>query len=133
MLNVNNISVFFGGKPIFENVSFQVQSKDRIGLIGKNGAGKSTLLKLISGSIKADSGSIDFSTGYKIGILTQDLHLDTSKSVRTSAKEAFSEILEVEAKIEKQVGGGGIAEQACSNLPTRVLIHWYFNQLCQIR
>ena len=101
MLNVNNISVFFGGKPIFENVSFQVQSKDRIGLIGKNGAGKSTLLKLISGSIKADSGSIDFSTGYKIGILTQDLHLDTSKSVRTSAKEAFSEILEVEAKIEK--------------------------------
>ena len=101
MLNVNNVSVIFNGKAIFENVSFQIQSKDRIGLIGKNGAGKTTLLKIIAELNKPDAGSIDYPQGYKLGILTQDLDIDTSITVRAMAKLAFKEVIEVNQRLDK--------------------------------
>ena len=101
MLNVNNVSVIFNGKAIFENVSFQIQPKDRIGLIGKNGAGKTTLLKIIAELNKPDTGSIDYPQGYKLGILTQDLDIDTSITVRAMAKLAFKEVIEVNQRLDK--------------------------------
>jgi len=101
MLNVNNVSVFFGGKAIFENVSFQIQTKDRIGLIGKNGAGKTTLLKLIAQINTPDNGSIDYPQQYKLGILTQDLNIDTSKTVKEIAYQAFRRVIEINEELEK--------------------------------
>ena len=60
MLNVHQLSIAFQGEDLFDNVSFRLQSGNRIGLIGKNGAGKSTLLKIISGEIEYNSGQISF-------------------------------------------------------------------------
>ena len=60
MLNVNNLSVYFGGDSLFESISFRLGKGDRVGLIGKNGAGKSTLLKILSKNQNPTSGNISF-------------------------------------------------------------------------
>ena len=59
MLNLTNITVSFGGRDLYKNISFQINPKDKIGVVGKNGAGKSTMLKLITGEQKANSGTIN--------------------------------------------------------------------------
>ena len=58
MYSVNNLSVQFGGESLFDHVSFIINEKDRIGLVGKNGAGKSTLLKIITGKQTPDEGGV---------------------------------------------------------------------------
>ena len=73
MINLTNIGVFFGGEALFENITFIINERDRIGLVGKNGAGKSTLLKIIAGETKPEEGSISYPKHFKIGFLTQDL------------------------------------------------------------
>ncbi|MBN8585249.1 MAG: ABC-F family ATP-binding cassette domain-containing protein [Ignavibacteria bacterium] len=72
MLSVSDITVQFGSKKLFENLSFIVNPKDRIGLVGSNGAGKSTLLKVINGQIESDKGEIAVSKHTTIGYLPQD-------------------------------------------------------------
>ena len=72
MLSVSDITVQFGSKKLFENLSFIVNLKDRIGLVGSNGAGKSTLLKVINGQIDSDKGEIAVSKHTTIGYLPQD-------------------------------------------------------------
>ena len=69
MLNFINITVSFGGRDLYKNISFQINPKDKIGIVGKNGAGKSTMLKLITGEQKPNSGTIN---------TTNSLRLDTS-------------------------------------------------------
>ena len=99
MLRVNNISVQFGGKFLFEDITFQVGDKERIGLTGKNGAGKSTLLKIISGQQNADSGTIETSGGYTIGYLPQDIDFKSELSVIEETKKAFKEVEAIESRI----------------------------------
>ena len=60
MLNVHQLNIAFQGEDLFDNVSFRLQSGNRIGLIGKNGAGKSTLIKIIAGELEYNSGKISF-------------------------------------------------------------------------
>jgi len=67
MVSVNNLSVFLGGKDLFDNVSFMIDKKDRIGLVGKNGAGKSTMLKLIMGMLPPSGGNVSKQKGVTIG------------------------------------------------------------------
>ncbi len=100
MLRVNNISVQFGGKFLFEDITFQVGDKERIGLTGKNGAGKSTLLKIISGFQGSDTGTVETSGGYSIGYLPQDIDIQSDLSVINETRKAFSEVEKVEARIE---------------------------------
>ena len=73
MLRIDNLSIAFRGNVVFENVSFNVTSKEKIGLIGRNGSGKSTLLKLIMNKLEADEGDVYTSKGYTIGYLEQHL------------------------------------------------------------
>ena len=73
MLNLTNISVSFGGRDLYKNISFQINNKDKIGIVGKNGAGKSTLLKLITGDQQPNSGSIQKQSILTIGYLPQEL------------------------------------------------------------
>jgi ATP-binding cassette subfamily F protein 3 len=101
MLQVNDISLGFGGSELFSEVSFQVGLQDRIGLVGKNGAGKSTLLKLMTGTYSPDEGEIIKPNDYRIGYLAQDLEGKHEKSVREEAWEAFPEILNMERKLWK--------------------------------
>jgi len=106
MLRVNNISVNFGGKFLFEDITFQVGDKERVGLTGKNGAGKSTLLKIISGYQSPTGGTIETSGGYTIGYLPQDIDIKSELSVIDETRKAFSEVeklVEKSAFIQKEL------------------------------
>ncbi len=99
MITVQNITLRFGGRTLFENVTFLINREDRIGLTGKNGAGKSTLLKILSGNMKAESGSIATPRDCRIAILTQDIERITKGTVIEEARNAFKEILEIQKKL----------------------------------
>ena len=90
MLSITNLSFYFGSRAIYEDLSFHIKPKDRIGLIGANGKGKSTLLKLIAGNHTPDKGDISKAKDCSIGFLNQDLlSYETHESILTVAMQAF--------------------------------------------
>ena len=91
MIAVDNISVFFGGVPLFSDISFLVEKKDKIGLVGKNGAGKSTLLKILYGIQEIDKGNVNIFDGIRMGYLPQQTTYQSGKTVLEEAKTAFFE------------------------------------------
>ncbi len=99
MLDIHNLSVYFTGRYLFKEISFQVNKGDRIGLIGKNGAGKSTLLKLIVGDESYESGTITYSKSVDVAMLKQDLDFNNDSTLWKEAEKAFEKI----ARIEKQL------------------------------
>ncbi len=99
MFSVQNITVQFGGTPLFRNVSFIINQKDRIGLAGKNGSGKTTLLRIIMGLHNPDEGEVVIPNDKTLGYLPQEIHLHNTKSVMEEAMSAFHEIRELEQKI----------------------------------
>lgn len=100
MLSVSGISIHFAGRYLFDNVSFVVKPKDRIGLIGKNGQGKSTLLRIIAGVQGSEKGSVSFPTGYKLGYLPQEVDTKSAKSVFEEASSALEELKNLQDKID---------------------------------
>jgi len=100
MVSVSNISIQFGGEPLFDHVSFIINDKDRIGLTGKNGAGKSTLLKIIKGIQGAGEGEVVIPEGQTIGYLPQEMEIKSRQSVIAEASMAFSEVIEMENRIK---------------------------------
>ena len=102
MLNVHQLNIAFQGEDLFDNVSFRLQSGNRIGLIGKNGAGKSTLLKIIAGELEYNSGQISFEKkDLNIGFLKQDIDFAYGRTILEEAYEAFSEIKAMERQLEE--------------------------------
>ena len=102
MLNVHQLNIAFQGEDLFDNVSFRLQSGNRIGLIGKNGAGKSTLLKIIAGELEYNSGQISFEKkDLNIGFLKQDIDFAHGRTILEEAYEAFSEIKAMERQLEE--------------------------------
>ncbi len=101
MLNIHNLSISFQGEYLFEDITFKLGAGDRIGLIGKNGAGKSTMLRILAKEQESDSGQIAADKDLKIGFLKQDIDFDFGKTVLEESYEAFKEIKECEAKLEK--------------------------------
>ncbi|WP_431109878.1 ABC-F family ATP-binding cassette domain-containing protein [Winogradskyella poriferorum] len=101
MLNIHNLSISFQGEYLFEDITFKLGLGDRIGLIGKNGAGKSTMLRILAKEQESDSGQIAADKDLKIGFLKQDIDFDFGKTVLEESYEAFKEIKECEAKLEK--------------------------------
>lgn len=99
MLSVNEISVHFGGRTLFEEISFLVNKQDRIGLAGRNGAGKSTMLKIIAGEQSPDSGEVTKPNNFTIGYLPQDMTHQPGKTVFEETASAFAEVKELEKKI----------------------------------
>ena len=101
MLNVHQLTISFQGEDLFENISFRLQSGNRVGLIGKNGAGKSTLLKIISGELEYNSGQISFEKkDLKIGFLKQDIDFVYGRTILEETYEAFSEIKVLENRLD---------------------------------
>jgi len=100
MLNIHNLSVSFNGEYLFEEISFRLNSGDRVGLIGKNGAGKSTLLKLLSKEMQADTGVIASDKEVQIGFLKQDLDFEQGRTVLEEAYQAFEEIKSLELQLD---------------------------------
>ncbi len=100
MVSVSNLSVYFGGQELFDNISFMVNKGDRLGLVGKNGAGKSTLLKVIAGDLTPNNGSISSPNESSLGFLRQDLEFEDGRTVKEEAEQAFVEIKDLEKKME---------------------------------
>lgn len=106
MISVDNLKVEFSARPLFENVSFVINDRDRIALVGKNGAGKSTLLKILSGFQTASSGTVSIPNDTLVGYLPQVMKLQDDTTVREEAQKAFSSISALEEKVkslEKQI------------------------------
>jgi len=101
MMNIHNLSISFQGDYLFEDITFKLDNGDRVGLIGKNGAGKSTMLKILSKELEPDSGQIATDKALKIGFLKQDIDFDYGRTVLEEAYEAFTEIKEIEIKVEE--------------------------------
>jgi len=102
MLQLDNITLFFGDRPLFNGVSTTINPGERIGLVGPNGAGKSTLLKIIAGKQEADSGSVNMSNSATVGYLPQDgVDPDPELTVYEEVEQAFSEILALRDKQEQ--------------------------------
>ncbi len=99
MISVSQVTVSFGGGSLFEDISFLINPRDRIGLAGKNGAGKSTLLKILAGQQKPESGTISMPGSCTVGYLPQDMVHKNGKTVYDETSEAFSELKRLERKI----------------------------------
>jgi ATP-binding cassette, subfamily F, member 3 len=101
MISINNLSVHFTGTYIFENVSFLVNDRDRVGLVGKNGAGKTTLLRIIAGLMEPETGTVTSPSGSTIGYLPQEMATGSLKNVMNETLEAFSEAIELKKQIDR--------------------------------
>ncbi len=101
MLNVHNLTVSFGGVPLFESISFRLTPGDRVGLIGKNGAGKSTLLKVLASEQAPDEGQLSRDKEVRVGFLKQDIEFEAGRTVMEEAEQAFGEIKDLESHIER--------------------------------
>ncbi|HPL94765.1 MAG TPA: ABC-F family ATP-binding cassette domain-containing protein [Paludibacteraceae bacterium] len=99
MILAEGLTVEFGGTSLFDNISFVVNQKDRIALMGKNGAGKSTLLKILAGVREPSRGKVTTPKDYEIAYLPQHLMTEDSRTVFEEASQAFSSVFEMEKKI----------------------------------
>jgi ATP-binding cassette subfamily F protein 3 len=100
MISVDGLTVEFGGTTLFKDISFVINDKDRIALMGKNGAGKSTLLKIIAGKRTTSSGKISAPKDAVIAYLPQHLMTEDNRTVFDEAAQAFAKIKEMEHEIE---------------------------------
>ena len=101
MISINQVSVNFGGFSLFKDISFMINPKDRIGLVGKNGAGKSTLLKIIFGIDKPSEGSVTQPKDLTFGYLPQQMVYTSGKTVFEEAQTAFAALNHLEKEIDK--------------------------------
>ncbi len=101
MLSLDHISIQFGGRVLFKDLSCVISPHDRIGLVGANGTGKTTLLKIISGQIAHDSGTLSKAKYVTAGYLPQDGIAAAGKTLYKEAESAFEDVLEVQRELEE--------------------------------
>ncbi len=102
MISINNLSIHFTGTDLFDDVSFVIADKDRIGLTGKNGAGKTTLMRIIAGMQEPETGNVIIPSDTTIGYLPQEMtSVNTGKTIMEEAMTAFSEAVTLEENIKK--------------------------------
>lgn len=99
ILTVEKLSHGFGGRVIFEDVSFRLLKGEHIGLVGANGEGKSTFMKIITRKLEPDTGKIIWSNRVKVGYLDQHTELEKGVSIRDTLKKAYDELFDMEKKI----------------------------------
>ncbi|WP_276943057.1 ABC-F family ATP-binding cassette domain-containing protein [Hallella colorans] len=100
MVSIDNLKVEFGVRPLFQDVNFVINERDRIALVGKNGAGKSTMLKILYGLQKPTSGSVSIPNDITIGYLPQVMKLADDTTVYEETRKAFSRQAVMKAKLE---------------------------------
>jgi ATP-binding cassette subfamily F protein 3 len=101
MINLENVGLFLPQGFLYQGVSFQINKGDRIGLVGKNGAGKSTMLRMICQHQAPSEGKIHFQKDIKVGVLTQDIKIDSTKSVFDFLKDSNEELSETQRQLDK--------------------------------
>ena len=100
MISLDNLTVSYGGWTLFDNISFLINPKDRIGLVGKNGAGKTTLLRIITGEQQPTSGAVTLNGDCTIGYLPQTMRVADTTTLAEETAKAFEEGSRLEAEIE---------------------------------
>lgn len=101
MVGINNATLHFADRAIFNEISFIINKQDRIGLVGKNGAGKSTMLKALAGIQALDAGSVSYPSGLTVGYLPQDMDFISGRTVWEETESSFGKSLEMKARIEE--------------------------------
>ena len=101
MISIEGLKVEFGATPLFQDVSFVINKKDRIALVGKNGAGKSTMLKILAGIQHPTEGTVAVQRGVTVGYLPQVMVLSDTRTVMAEAETAFSHIFEMQKNLER--------------------------------
>ncbi|MBQ3233445.1 MAG: ABC-F family ATP-binding cassette domain-containing protein [Alistipes sp.] len=101
MISLDNLSISYGGWTLFDGISFLINPKDRIGLVGKNGAGKTTLLRVITGEQQPTEGAVTVNGECTIGYLPQQMRVADTTSLIAETAKAFDEVLRIEADIER--------------------------------
>ncbi|MBQ8470516.1 MAG: ABC-F family ATP-binding cassette domain-containing protein, partial [Alistipes sp.] len=101
MISLDNLTVSYGGWTLFDNISFLINPKDRIGLVGRNGAGKTTLLRLITGEQAPTSGAVTINSECTIGYLPQTMRVHDTTTLVEETGKAFEEVLSLEAEIAR--------------------------------
>ena len=101
MISIEKLSVEFGGNPLFDDIIYVINKRDRIALVGKNGAGKSTMLKIIAGLQAPSSGVVNRPRELTIGYLPQQMQLGDVRTVRQEAEQAFAHVLEMKNRIDR--------------------------------
>ncbi|NPD80449.1 ABC-F family ATP-binding cassette domain-containing protein [Prevotella sp. PINT] len=100
MISIDNLHVEFSARPLYDHISFVINDRDRIALVGKNGAGKSTLLKIISGIQTPTSGNVTIPNGTTVGYLPQVMKIQDDTTVRDETRKAFSDTIRMGKKLE---------------------------------
>ena len=101
MVSINNLSVEFSAKSLFDNISYVINRKDKIALVGKNGAGKSTMLKIIAGLQQPTSGTVSAPQDVTIGYLPQQMEISDTLTVIEEVRKAFSHVDEMKARLDR--------------------------------
>ena len=101
MISINNLSVEFSARSLFDNISYVINDKDRIALVGKNGAGKSTMLKIIAGLQQPTSGSVAIPTGVSVGYLPQTMITTDTLTVEEEVGKAFAHIDAMQRQLDE--------------------------------
>ncbi|MGM9873238.1 MAG: ABC-F family ATP-binding cassette domain-containing protein [Muribaculaceae bacterium] len=101
MISINNLSVEFSARSLFDNISYVINDKDRIALVGKNGAGKSTMLKIIAGLQQPTSGSVAIPTGVSVGYLPQTMITTDTLTVEEEVGKAFAHIDAMQRQLDQ--------------------------------
>ncbi len=101
MISIEGLSVAFGGNTLFDNITYVINKRDRIALVGKNGAGKSTMLKIIAGLQAPTSGCVNLPKDLTVGYLPQQMNLTDTRTVMEEAEQAFAHIFELQERIDR--------------------------------
>lgn len=99
LLQINQLSKYFGAEPILSNIKLEVQTRDKVAIVGRNGAGKSTLLKIISGAMSHDSGEIIKPKDVSVGYLAQDTGLESQLSIWEEMNLVFKDLKAMEQEM----------------------------------
>lgn len=100
LLNVSGVRKLYAAEIVLENVSFRIENREKVALVGRNGAGKTTLLRILTGQETPDSGSVNWARGAKVGYLRQEFAVDSGRTVLEEAQSAVAEQLVLQARLK---------------------------------
>ena len=126
LLSVSNVAKSFGVDQILSGVTFRLDSREKVALVGRNGTGKTTLLKILTGQMEPDSGTVHFAKGAKIGYLRQEAPVSMGHSVLEEAEEAVKQQLELRGRLNELEAKLELGSPSDEDLEEYALLHEHF-------
>ena len=139
MINAKDLSLFFGEQPIFDDISFNIEDHQKIGLVGRNGSGKTTLLKVIAGQQELDSGKLNIPKDFNIAYMPQDVVLLSEKDVLNEALSTFGDLAQISLdlkSLEKKIEDGSASSKEVekySHLHHQLIEHSYEEKIVEVK